>query len=148
MENISNKGISPLVATVLLIAATMSIAMILAFWASSFVKTSLPATNETQQKCQFSDFQIYQCTYNLTSSSLNVILQNLRSNPLDNMVVYLLFTNNSISDQYSLNGTLLGGTYKSYTLSNMPLAFSKIIVSSLTCAGIMPDKDQACTTVT
>jgi len=36
------KGISPLVATVLLIAVTMTIAGALAYWASSLVSTTLP----------------------------------------------------------------------------------------------------------
>ena len=42
------KGISPLVATVLLIAVTMTLAGIIAFWGSSFVRTSLPTENQTQ----------------------------------------------------------------------------------------------------
>lgn len=141
----SGKGISPLVATVLLIAATMSIAMILAFWASSFVKTTLPSVNETQQLCQFSDFEIFQCSYSTNSSSLLVVLHNLRQNPLGNMFLQLYFSNNTVSQVYNLTSSLPGSVYQSYSLANIPSSFSKIIVGSLTCTGIVPDKQQTCT---
>lgn len=99
----SSKGISPLVATVLLIAATMSIAMILSFWASSFVKSGLPQVNQTQQACQFSDFAIYQCSYSLGNQTLDIVLQNLRSNAISGMFTQMFFTNGTVSPQYSLN---------------------------------------------
>ncbi len=57
-------GISPLVAAVLLIAVTMTIAGLLAYWATSFVRTSLPETNRTEAECRLADFSIYFCSYN------------------------------------------------------------------------------------
>lgn len=147
MVPVSGKGISPLVATVLLIAATMSIAMILSFWASSFVKSGLPQPNQTQQQCQFSDFAIYQCSYSAGNKTLDIVLQNLRSNPMSGMTLQLFFTNNSVSQPYNLSAALAGGVYQSYRLNDIPSAFSKVIVSSGVCAGIVPDKEQACSTV-
>ena len=72
------KGISPLVATVLLIAITMTIAGVLAYWASGFVRSSLPASNQTQQvqECSGENFDILSSNYNSSTSSLIVILQN------------------------------------------------------------------------
>ncbi|MEM5815310.1 MAG: archaellin/type IV pilin N-terminal domain-containing protein [Candidatus Aenigmatarchaeota archaeon] len=74
------KGISPLVATVLLIAITMTLAGILAFWGSSFVKTGLPTEEETQKmrECNLAldalriEFQFY----NETSKTLSLGIYN------------------------------------------------------------------------
>jgi|FaiFalDrversion3_1042247.scaffolds.fasta_scaffold00303_11 flagellin-like protein len=137
------KGISPLVATVLLIAATMSVAMILSFWASSFVRTSLPSpANETQKMCQFADFDIYQCNYNSTNNTLDITLQNLRPFPIEKIVLYLSFPNGTTS-QVSELGTLPAGAYQSYRVYDVP-SFSKVIVRSVACVGIMPDKEKVC----
>ena len=144
----SLKGISPLVATVLLIAATMSIAMILSFWASSFVQQGLPQQNQTEQQrnCQFADFDIYQCSYNVTNSSMSLILRNLRSSPIQDVRLVLFLPNNSVSLPYSLSQSLPGGAFQSYSLYDIP-AFNKIVVSSLPCTGIIPDKEKTCNNV-
>ncbi len=140
----SSKGISPLVATVLLIAATMSIAMILSFWASSFVTSGLPEQNETQTKCQFSNFEIYQCSYNASNSALDITLRNSGQNSLSDMVAFMILTNNSVYGPNVLSGDLAAGIYQSYRIFNIP-AFSKLIVNSRSCTGIMPDREKLCT---
>jgi len=140
------KGISPLIATVLLIGATMSLAVILSFWASTFIQGGLPEINESIQRCQFSDFNIYQCSYNSSSDNLDITLQNLRQDALDEMVVQLVFPNGSVSDVYQLGSTLPGGVYQSYRLNDIS-DFTRIIVSSQTCKGIVPDKESGCTTI-
>ena len=70
------KGISPLVAAVLLIAVTMTIAGILAYWASSFVRSSLPAINNTDTECAGSNFNVYLASYNSTTKNFTVMLEN------------------------------------------------------------------------
>jgi len=52
MSNFGVKGISPLIATVLLIAFTMAIAGIMATWATSFVQAKITETeNQTSVTC-------------------------------------------------------------------------------------------------
>jgi len=73
-----SKGISPLVATVLLIAITMTLAGIVAFWGSSFVRTSLPTENQTQtlQACTGGSIKLISSSYNSTSNFFSMTIYN------------------------------------------------------------------------
>jgi flagellin-like protein len=73
-----SKGISPLVATVLLIAITMTLAGIVAFWGSSFVRTSLPTENQTQtlQACTGGSIKLISSSYNSTSNVFSMTIYN------------------------------------------------------------------------
>ena len=69
------KGISPLVAAVLLIAATMSIAGILAYWAASYVRERTTAMgNETYMlgRCSGANFGIYSRQFRNSTPANNV----------------------------------------------------------------------------
>lgn len=123
------KGISPLVAAVLLIAVTMTIAGLMTYWATSFVRTSLPATNETEAQCRFADFAVYSCLYTNSTKKLNLILENLRAVELRELKLYIIYANDTVSPEIELNETLLAGTIKSYTISDVD-AFSKILVKT------------------
>ena len=124
------KGISPLVAAVLLIAVTMTIAGLLAYWAASFVRTSLPETNETEAECRFADFNIYSCTYFNGSSTVSLILKNEKNIELRDLKAFLIFPNMSVSSPILLGGTLPpGGTLKSFTLTNVNDPFLRLSVS-------------------
>jgi FlaG/FlaF family flagellin (archaellin) len=138
------KGVSPLVASVLLIAATMSIAGILAYWTSGFVKTSLPEVNQTQEQCKYAGFKIYSCAYNTSTSILSAVLNNYRTVDLKDLMVYASFPNGTISSGVKLNETLVPGQLKTYILNNFPQNFTKIIVSSPICPGLAPE-DSGCT---
>jgi flagellin-like protein len=136
------KGISPLVAAVLLIAATMSIAGVLAYWASSFVRGALPTVNVTTE-CQYADFNIYSCSYNKTdgTGTLVVTLHNYRTVPLKNFSVITVFPNASVGGPYSLTGgDLSPGAYRSYTRSNLP-DFSRIIITTGNCPEVSRETD-------
>jgi flagellin-like protein len=73
-----SKAISPLVATVLLIAITMTLAGIVAFWGSSFVRTSLPTENQTQtlQACTGGSIRLISSSYNSTSNTFSMTIYN------------------------------------------------------------------------
>jgi flagellin-like protein len=136
------KGISPLVAAVLLIAVTMSIAGVLAYWASQFVTKSLPGLNETTTQCRFTNFVIYNCLYNSSASQLTMTLNNIQTVEIKDLTVYLSFLNGSLSSGIKLNGTLAGGEFRSYVLSSISNDFSKVIVTTQICPDI--SKEDAC----
>jgi flagellin-like protein len=138
------KGVSPLVAAVLLIAATMSIAGILAYWTSGFVKTTLPDVNQTQMECKYAGFKIYQCTYSNTSLQLSLTLNNYRTVEVKEMMVYAFFPNGTTSTGFKLNETLVPGEFKTFTITSFPQGFSKIVISSLLCPEIIPE-EASCT---
>jgi len=129
----AKKGISPLVAAVLLIAATMAIATVLTYWASQFVKVSLPETpNETYGECLAADFDIYSCgvvsnTTNLANISL--ILYNKMSVELKNLTVYV-FTGGPNVESFPLNQKLPPNTYRGFTVNNVPWPYNKIAITT------------------
>lgn len=73
------KAISPLIATVILIAFTMTIGSILASWATSFMQGQTAAT-ETKAtariKCAYGDLHIERAVYNHTATKLSVWVEN------------------------------------------------------------------------
>lgn len=136
------KGISPLVASVLLIAATMSIAAILAYWASSFVKTSLPEINKTQQECQFADFTIYQCNYQSSTKELDLVINNIRTIQIQQLQVFVFDANGTPGSSVPLNGTIDPGSFQPFPISGVSANFSKIVVTSKLCPDLL--KESAC----
>jgi len=129
------KGISPIVAAVLLIAATMSIAGILAYWASNFVKTALPEVNSSQTTCQFADFQVYSCSY--ANSTLSFVLYNFRTIPLNGLTATIFDSNNLPTwNNITLNNSLSVGQFIGYTVTGIPSNFTKLIVTSTQCPSL------------
>ncbi len=121
------KGISPIVAAVLLIAVTMTIAGVLAYWSSTFVEKQLP---EVETQCKFSNFIFESCTYNSTSQRLNFILNNRRNIDLKNLTAYISYSNNSVSSGITLNVSLLGNELKSFSMSGVSSDFSSVLVKT------------------
>ncbi len=122
------KGISPIVASVLLIAVTMTIAGVLAYWSSSFVEKQLPAT--TDADCKFANFIFDSCTYNSTTQKISFILNNRRNVDLKNLTAYISYPNNTVSSAISLNISLLGNELKSSSISGVPSDFSTILIKT------------------
>ncbi|MEM7821584.1 MAG: archaellin/type IV pilin N-terminal domain-containing protein [Candidatus Aenigmatarchaeota archaeon] len=127
-----NKAISPLVAAVLLIAVTMTVAGMLAYWASSFVRERTKEwENQTLAgECQFADFRVYQCVYDNQNSRINLILENIRSIELKNIRLYVLYPNGTLTSEIPLNEPLRAGEVKVYHISNISPGFSKIIIKT------------------
>jgi flagellin-like protein len=125
------KGISPLVATVLLIAVTMTIAGMLAYWASSFVKTQTGQfENQTlTSECRFADFKFYSCNYNSTSQQMTFVLENFRSVTLKDLVAYIVYQNGTVAN-YSLNATLPGASMKGFTIGNVSSDYSSVTIKT------------------
>ena len=126
------KAVSPLVAVVLLIAVTMTIAGMMAYWASSFVRsrTALWENQTITSECQFADFKIYQCTYNTSASKINLLLENLRDVELKELKLYVLYPNDIISSAIPLNTTLTAGSVQAYYISGITQNFTKVIVKT------------------
>ena len=116
------KGISPLVAAVLLIAATMSIAGILAYWAASFVRSRTETMgNETQalERCTGANFGIVLNTFNATGNNeLTIILQNLARYPVYIQGVSFIWRNGTILENSTSLTLNVGETFKAYTITH------------------------------
>lgn len=135
------KGISPIVAAVLLIAITMTIAGVLAYWSASFVGESLPGANETDVKCKLANFAFASCSYFNSTKKLNFILDNRRNVDLTDLKLFLYFPNKTVSAAIALNGSLGANSPTSFSVSDIPSDFSSVeirtncpeAVASITC---------------
>ncbi|MEM7825105.1 MAG: archaellin/type IV pilin N-terminal domain-containing protein [Candidatus Aenigmatarchaeota archaeon] len=132
------KGISPIVAAVLLIAITMSIAGILAYWSASYVEKSLPS--ETSTTCSLGYFTFETCKYNSTTRDLVFTLNNKRSIDLTNLTAIIIFNNGSASEGIKLSGSLPGNSIKSFSVSDVPPDFAEIKIKTH-CIGV-ENKDE------
>ena len=130
------KAISPLVAAVLLIAVTMSIAGILAYWASSWVKQQAASwENQTiTGECQFADFKVRECSYNSTSKKMSLILENLRDIQLRNLTLHVIYANLTTVSSIPLNQSLAGNAINAFIVSGISSNYKEIEVTTH-CAG-------------
>ncbi|MEM5790826.1 MAG: hypothetical protein QXP77_02155 [Candidatus Aenigmatarchaeota archaeon] len=116
------KGISPLVAAVLLIAATMSIAGILAYWAASFVRSRTETMgNETQalERCTGANFDVLLNTFNATGNNeLTIILENKARYPVYITGISFIWTNGTILENSTSLTLNVGETFKAYTITH------------------------------
>ena len=127
------KGISPLVAVVLLVAVVMSIAGILAFWATQFTRQRIEQfERETQEaECQFADFDVFKCSYDSNTSKITLILQNIRRVDLENLTAFVIYQNDSIipEEGYSL-GKLEANRIKTFNLENVSSDYREILITT------------------
>jgi len=111
------KGLSPLIAAVILIAATMIIAGILAAWASKFVSEELEraAVVSGGAECFGAKFELRSGTY--SDRTLTLILDNRKSTDLYLTNLFLVYSNTV--ETKSLNTTLKGNEIKPITAENV-----------------------------
>lgn len=107
---------SPLIAAVILIAATMTIAGILAAWTTGFVRGELEeaAIVTGGSKCLGAEFEFR--SGSLSGNTLNLILDNKKSQDLTLTNLFLIKSGNQV-DQISLNKTLNGNEIKTITIT-------------------------------
>ena len=126
-----SKAVSPLVAAVLLIAVTMTIAGMLSYWASGFVRqqTETFSNQSVVSRCNFADFRVYLCNYNSSSQRVNLILENIRTIELRNLTAFVIYPDNTIST-FDLNGTLPAGFIKTFPILGVTGGFSNVLIKT------------------
>ncbi len=131
------KGISPLVAAVILIAATMSIAGIISFWASSFVTRELSGVENATAgtTCAAAKFRLYSGSYDVANKKLVFILENQRFQEVKLDRLYLFNPNNDLRS-LTLNGTLAGNELKTFNVSGIDDGFERAEIRS-TCPEVL-----------
>jgi len=131
------KGISPLIATIILIALTIAIAGILGLWAASYVSTRTEEMNKTSRTidCSLINFDVMSCRKE--NNVIKIILFNNR--PLDirgfTLSFFELDENVTI---INVNSTTIDKILRpsSYEIVESPILlenFSKIEIRSTEC---------------
>lgn len=118
----SIKGISPLVATVLLIAFTMAIATLLSLWLSSFTtKTSETVEKEAEKQlaCSRGGVSLSDLRFNSTYNWLSGRIENTRSIALGDHSLQIVYTNFSTQ---KIGLCLSGSTTVACSVSNLTLS--------------------------
>ena len=119
------KGVSPLVAAVLLIAITMTLAAMLSYWASNFVRSRLPEGEPAE--CGFAYFRMYSCNYD--SGVLTAILENVKDMELKNVTAYIIYTNGTIDARPGL-ANLAGLQIKTYAIGNVSTNYGQLTIKT------------------
>ncbi len=96
---VSRKGISPLIATVLLIAFTITIATLLASWMTGFTTTQTETTGTTADaeiKCAYGSITIKSMKYNNSDTKLYAEIENNAGDvDLSNITFSIILANSS-----------------------------------------------------
>jgi len=102
------KGISPLIATVLLIAFTVATAGLLSSWLMSFTKTSSETVTQqstTQLVCSYGGIGLSSLKY--SNNRMNGTIENTQTISLGNITVQIIYTNQStITSKLCLVGSV------------------------------------------
>jgi hypothetical protein len=97
----NGKGLSPLIAAVILIAATMTIAAVIAFWTTGFVKTRLTEAESITGGTECFGAEFILRSGSLDGNTLNLILDNRKSVDLTLKNLFLIYPDNNV-EQISL----------------------------------------------
>ncbi|MEM5825862.1 MAG: archaellin/type IV pilin N-terminal domain-containing protein [Candidatus Aenigmatarchaeota archaeon] len=124
------KGISPLIATVLLIALTMTIAGIVAMWASTFTGSRLEETEKNAtQICIGANLRISEAR--IVNNVGYFRLENVGTTPLTGFKAYLFYSNPANDEE--LDPTKCYYVYNSsYTLANLTVKPGEIYTINFT----------------
>ncbi|MBI2547245.1 MAG: hypothetical protein HYW23_02250 [Candidatus Aenigmarchaeota archaeon] len=114
------KGISPLVATVLLIAFTVGVGGLISIWVTGFTQTStstVSKSGQTQIICSNGAISLTSLKY--CNNNISGIIKNDGRITLGNMTLQTIF-NNGTTISHALNDTDVGGTSSGNFLALKP----------------------------
>ena len=134
----NKKGISPLVASIMLIAFTMVIAGILAGWATRFTQTQQREIQYCMDARAFIQGGSY-TAINATHGTLKLVVYNNGKVPLE-FIVLLTYTNDamhpdSLIVRYKNNFNVSDGDVKTFTITPIENDLSEVTIQSQRCMG-------------
>jgi flagellin-like protein len=127
----NRKGISPLIAVIMLIAFTMIIAGILATWTTNF------ATRQRVQIdfCSNAGAYIQGGTYDSGSNTLSLIIFNNGKVPLSFMGI-LTYKNGTTESYPTTLDNVTSGSVKTFTMNNVGSDLEQATIQSKECQGV------------
>jgi len=113
------KGISPLIASVLLIGFTVGVAVILSGWITHFTKTSTDIVEEEGKEsilCSYGGITLRNVKFGTTTKNISGVIENTGTIDLGNIDIQILYTNGT-DLLHDLNYTLTPGKQISFNIS-------------------------------
>ena len=141
-RKLNKKGISPLIATVLLIGFTVALAALVMTWGSGFIKKITTETSESTDlalKCANLDFKIT----NVDCSSKSVTVTNDGATSIK--AIKFRLWSGADAEIYDYNETVIGG-FESKTVNLNAIDFSSLdkLEAIPIIAGVSGGEDKAC----
>lgn len=128
-----SKGISPLVAVIMLIAFTMIVAGILAGWATRF------ATEQRSmlEQCTRAGFKISKATYSASTQNVSLLVYNSGTVPLKNFQAMVTYDENgpAIPSTWNIYETVDANSFKTFEHDLPNKSVDYIEVRSVECQG-------------
>lgn len=124
------KGISPLIAVIMLIAFTMVVAGILAGWATQFVQTQ----RSELQFCVKAQILIQRAYYDTNTKNLTLQIYNTGDVPLSGFSVILTYENNTMESKRYAELNISSQDIKTVTIP-IDETLNEVVVQSLQCRG-------------
>jgi flagellin-like protein len=128
MQN--RKGISPLIASVILIAVTLAIAGILATWAFQFVGGRTQAIGQ-QTEC-INAWEVPLNTLSYSPGTLDFIVFNKKTTAFSNLTAFVTYPGGARSQDI---GNIAGLGTLSASITTLPAKPTRLQLTSLECAG-------------
>ena len=135
----TRKGISPLIAAILLIAFTITVATFLASWSTTFARTQTEefsrAGEEIAAKCQYANLQVETAIYDSSEEKIVAVVWNMGKVDLSDFqfLVYYSDVNITTLTPTEANKTLSTGDFYTFTADGVTSTPEKLQVRSLYC---------------
>ena len=135
----SRKGISPLIAAILLIAFTITVATFLASWSTTFAREQTEefsrAGEEISSNCQSANLQVETAVYDDVDGKIMAVVWNMGKTELSGFefLVYYSEVNISTLTPGDSNITLATGDFHTFTAEGVSSTPDKIQVRSTYC---------------
>lgn len=126
---VNKKGVSPLIAVIVLIAFTLIVAGMLATWASRFARETLPTT-----ECFNIDVIIQGATYDTPTGTLNLYVKNRGAITLtfDTLIKYQNGTITQTSQTYTVDSNQL----RTFTFTGISNTVDEVTIQSQECTNV------------
>ena len=126
---VNRKGVSPLIAVIVLIAFTLIVAGMLATWASRFARETLPTT-----ECFNIDVIIQGATYDSPTSTLNLYVKNRGTIQLtfDTLIKYQNGTITQAGQSYTVDANQL----RTFTFTGISNTVDEVTIQSQECTNV------------
>lgn len=138
------KGVSPLIATILLIAFTLSVAGIVSIWLTGFARTSTETVGKessTQLICSYGGIALSSLKF--SNNRLSGSIENTRTIILGNITIQVLYTNASSQteklyvsltprEKYSFNISISNNYDKIRVITNCSSVYDEVGSSEVT----------------
>ncbi|MBI4017339.1 MAG: hypothetical protein HY366_00125 [Candidatus Aenigmarchaeota archaeon] len=133
------KGLSPLIATVLLIAFTITVATFIAAFSQSFVRTQTQEfgqrSQELSKSCQFANLQLTAAVYDGGAGKVSVLARNVGTENLTDFRILTFTSDVDFVERTPSNANIaLGsGEIATFSVANVTQTPAKVQIQSKQC---------------